>query len=517
LFFQQKNVVIFPYVDLKHLHSLELFTAGHNVVDLESTALHNLKEILEFESTNTYSQAPSLYFIYNLDKNKVKEILSLQNIRCILNASENVSELVNGSTFVFYNKKSNQFLNLDESDLEFEEFLINSSGNKEVLQDTIHKIKVISSRVFAVLNQSSSLDRIPQLLRDFDKKYWKKILDFTGSYFDIEVPEISQLQLPEDSHEKGPLNNNTQDYSDEYTVLVSTNKAIGKEFIQLIHDYRSKRVNSSHLVLEQLFNPLELYNYLRNHHWKEGIPESFVKEWSSMNISQYKLTETDYDDLGTIFKLLNIPPVNIKYSNKNNIKTREVKKVSSSIKKLESNIIPSLKDFPTFKAWMFETLDGIENLLGIQSVPFNSNVKNLVEGKISNSTKSPNKVVVDLTNILMQDLDKHQNMQTKNVQLIKDLIISEGFDPILVTDANTLHHIDSKDEFEKLVKKGIIRQAPAGRKADIFVLKLARKQNCRFITNDKYSDPEYREEFGKEWIRKNRITFIFTDGVLVLD
>ena len=47
LFFQQKNLVIFPYVDLKHLHALELFTVGHNVVDLESTALYNLKEIIE--------------------------------------------------------------------------------------------------------------------------------------------------------------------------------------------------------------------------------------------------------------------------------------------------------------------------------------------------------------------------------------------------------------------------------------------------------------------------------------
>ncbi|MDX1797557.1 MAG: hypothetical protein R3255_02805 [Candidatus Lokiarchaeia archaeon] len=48
IFFQQKNLVIFPYVDLKHLHALEKFTVGYNVVDLETTALHNHKEILEF-------------------------------------------------------------------------------------------------------------------------------------------------------------------------------------------------------------------------------------------------------------------------------------------------------------------------------------------------------------------------------------------------------------------------------------------------------------------------------------
>ena len=55
LFFQQKNIVVFPYVDLKHLHSLELFTVGYNIVDLESTALHNLKEIeYKFKKKNYY-------------------------------------------------------------------------------------------------------------------------------------------------------------------------------------------------------------------------------------------------------------------------------------------------------------------------------------------------------------------------------------------------------------------------------------------------------------------------------
>jgi ribosomal protein S8 len=512
LFFQQKNVVIFPYVDLKHLHSLEIFTAGHSIVDLESTALHDLKGLLEFESTNTYSQLPSLYFIYNLDKSKVKEVMSLDNIRCVLNASENVSELVNGNTFIFYNKKNNQFLNLDETDLDFEEYLINSSGNKEVLQDIIQKIKVISSRIFAELNQDNFLEQLPQLLKEFDKKYWGKILDFTSSYFDIEIPDITHLQLTEPPQEK------VQDYSDEYAILVSTNKNIGKEFIQLLHDYRSKKVNSSHLILEQLFNPVELYNYLRNHHWKEGIPESFVKEWSEMGLSQYQLTETDYIDFESILKKLSIPPVTIKYNEKNKLKIKEVKKVSRSIKKsFESRSIPSVRDFPTFKAWVFETFDEIETKLGIQSVSSSSNMKNLVKTSFPNSTKNLKKVIVDLTNILMADLDKNRNMQTQNVLLIKDQIISEEFNPILVTDAKTLHHIDDEDEFRKLVKEGIIRQAPADRKADIFVLKLARKQNCKFITNDKYSDPQYREEFGKEWIRENRITFIFTDGVLVLD
>lgn len=516
-------MVIFPYVDLKHLHTLEIFTAGYSVVDLESTALNDLKGLLEFESSNTYSQSPSLYLIYNLDKNKVKEVMDLENIRCILNASENVSELVNGSKFIFYNKKSNQFLNLEETDLEFEEHLITSSGSKEVLQDTIQKIKMVSSRIFAELNQDNSLDTLPQLLMEFDKKHWKKILDFTSNYFDIEIPDVSRFHLLDDSHGKKqspekpePL----QDFSDEYAILVSTNKNIGKEFVQLLHDYRSKKVNSSHLLMEQLFNPVELYNYLRNHHWKEGIPESFVKEWSEMDLSQYQLTEEDYEDFSTILKELNISSAVVKKNTMNKVKSRESKKMSSgvSIKKdFEHKTMPSVKDFPRFKNWLLDTLDEIETKLGIHSIPSNINSESLTNTNFPKDVKNLIRVIVDLTNVLMQDLDKHQNMQTQNILLIREQIISEGFEPILVTDANTLHHVNDKGEFDRLVKKGIITQSPAGRKADIFVLKIARKQNCRFITNDKYSDPEYREEFGKQWIRENRITFIFTDGVLILD
>ena len=134
LFFQQKNVVIFPYVDLKHLKTLEVFTAGHNVIDLESTALYNLEEII-YEANNSYSQDQSFFFIYGLDTEKLADILGLKDIRCVLNINENVGDLANGSNFIFYNKKSKQFLNYSEStgSLEFEKHLISTSSNKAIL------------------------------------------------------------------------------------------------------------------------------------------------------------------------------------------------------------------------------------------------------------------------------------------------------------------------------------------------------------------------------------------------
>ena len=357
-------MVIFPYVDLKHLHSLEIFTAGHNVVDLESTALHNLKELLEFESTNSYSQSPSLFFIYNLDKNKVKEVMSLENIRCVLNVRENVPELVNGSTFIFYNKKNSQFLNLEQTNLDFEEYLISSSGSGEVLQDIIQKIKVISSRIFAELNQDSSLECLPELLKDFDEKYWRKILDFTEIYYDIEIPNTTQLGVPKFSHEKEQLHENVKDYSDEYTILVSKNKAIGKEFIQLLHDYRIKKVNSSHLGLGQLFNPLELYNYLRNHHWKEGIPPSFTKEWSEMKLSQYKLTEQDQLDFDTIIEQLSLKTNDLQITKMTPHKQILTKKKSLSM--VPSSSVP-ISDWKEFQQWIVNHIEALDRFSGNKS------------------------------------------------------------------------------------------------------------------------------------------------------
>ncbi|GAG70425.1 unnamed protein product, partial [marine sediment metagenome] len=301
LFFQQKNLVIFPYVDLKHLHALEIFATGHNIVDLESTVLHDLKNILEFEASNSYSQNPTLYFIYNLDTPKVKQIMALDGIRCILNSNENISELVNGSRFVFYNKKNGTFLNYLETNLNFEKSLISSSTSPVMLQDSIQNIKSTATRIFEQMNLNSSEDKVAALLKDYDTDYWEKILGFTSRYYHIQLPNVSELlKYSPDTSSVKLRAKDLHDFSDEYELIVSKNKALGKEFVQLIHEYRSERVNSSHLELEELFSPLRLYNYLRNRHWKEGIPESFIKDWSEMKLSGYELSEEDIMDFEDI-------------------------------------------------------------------------------------------------------------------------------------------------------------------------------------------------------------------------
>lgn len=359
LFFQQKNIVVFPYVDLKHLHSLELFTVGYNIVDLESTALHNLKEILEYEKDNSYSQNPTLFFIHNVSKEQIVELMELKGIRCVINMNNNAQELANGSEFLFYNKKNNQFLNYEDNpDLDFEIYLIKTSENEIMLQDKIMKIKTAATRIFTELVQDDQLSNLPEILADYEKQYWNKILMFTQNYYDVQIPDIKSLKF-----KQGPRPRSREvlkDYSAEYEIIISQNKEIAKEFIQLLHNFRSRKVNPANLELEELFNPQKLYTYLRNHHWKEGIDKEFLEEWIQMNISKYTLAENDLNDFQVIFQKLKLPDEIL-------IKLFGVKK-ENSVKKFRTKVkntseIPSISDFPTFKKWILKQIESLERIL----------------------------------------------------------------------------------------------------------------------------------------------------------
>jgi len=133
---------------------------------------------------------------------------------------------------------------------------------------------------------------------------------------------------------------------------VSKNKQIGKEFIQLLHDYSSKRVNPAHLESQVLFDPKKLYNYLRNHHWVEGIPEDFIHDWAQMNISNYKINEADQMDFEAIVRELGIN-YNLPFS------SSEIISPSADIYSLED--IPSpTTDWEGFKHWITKYLTNIE-------------------------------------------------------------------------------------------------------------------------------------------------------------
>ncbi len=515
LFFQQKNLVIFPYVDMKHLHTLEIFTAGHNVVDLESTALHNLKEIIEFESSNSYAQNPTLFFIANAGKEQIQQIMVLDGIRCVINSNENISDLVNGSKFIFFNKKHGQFINYEANDnkLDFENELISDSDNKELLQEQIQKIKIVASRLFREVNENDNLDNLPEILNDYEKKYWNSILTFTSNYYDINIPAITTLNL-----EVKPQKS-LKDFSDEYEVLISTNKPIGKEFIQVLHEYRSKRVNPQHLELEELYNPLRLYNYLRNHHWKNEIPKDFISDWAQMEISGYKLTEADQSDFETILKQVGAA--------QSLSQLAPQIPASPIVTKNHTKSIPSPhNEWWKYKQWVLNCVTYIEGIISTNnfSSEFHSylmkefsDISNLIASS-SPETKTQNEdkelLLVDITNILNMDKDEINKIKVDNIQKVSDAVVSKGYTPRMIADASMRHHVDDDDIYAEIIEDKIIIQAPSAVKADEYILEVARVESCKFLTNDRFE--EYWDEFGKDWIFNNRLTCLFFNGKFII-
>jgi len=364
IFFEQKNLVIYPYVDLKHLKALEIFSVGHNILDLESTALYNLKEIIELETEN-YSQTPNLYIIYNLTREKAKDLLDLKGARCILNVSEDARNLANGELFIFYNKKSRQFINYEFTDksLKFEEYLISNSENETILLDNIQKIKSTASKIFMHLNKTGDLANPESYMGEYKKRFWPKILRFVENYYQVKIPEVKSEKTSFEV--KTVKSKDLSTISDEYDTIL-TNNIIGKEFIQLLHKYVNENVNTNNLEAKDLYNPRKLYIYLRNHHWDEEIPEDFLFNWIKMEHTNYALQSQDLDDFESIFECLGISSHLLNNILDTNLEDSGVEAIERSAS-LQSEEVSSVKitDFPQFKQQILSLLDKIEKKLGI--------------------------------------------------------------------------------------------------------------------------------------------------------
>jgi hypothetical protein len=77
-----------------------------------------------------------------------------------------------------------------------------------------------------------------------------------------------------------------------------------------------------------------------------------------------------------------------------------------------------------------------------------------------------------------------------NISLVCDRLQQEGYEAIVVVDAALRHQIDERDEYERLVENGGIRQAPAGTDADYFILSFARELDAAVVSNDRFRDRE---------------------------
>lgn len=116
--------------------------------------------------------------------------------------------------------------------------------------------------------------------------------------------------------------------------------------------------------------------------------------------------------------------------------------------------------------------------------------------------------VVDGANVAYAERSREGKPKVSNLTAMRAALDHYGLKPIIIVDAALRHEIDDLTQFESLIEKQIVRQAPAGVPADYFVLRTAEEEGGIVISNDTYR--EARERFS--WIDGRRAPFMIVNG-----
>ena len=97
-----------------------------------------------------------------------------------------------------------------------------------------------------------------------------------------------------------------------------------------------------------------------------------------------------------------------------------------------------------------------------------------------------------------------------SIVAVRDKLLEEGLEPIIVADAALRHQIDDPRLYEKMIEDGMVRQAPAGTDADYFILSFGRELNASIVSNDRFRDrikqfPEVRDRVIRYMIVENEV------------
>ena len=107
--------------------------------------------------------------------------------------------------------------------------------------------------------------------------------------------------------------------------------------------------------------------------------------------------------------------------------------------------------------------------------------------------------------------------RVRYLELMRDKLASEGYEPILMADAALRHHVDDRAAYERMVEEGIVRQAPAGTDADYFILSFARELDAVVVSNDRFRDriakfPEVRSRIVRFMIVEDEVVLERRNG-----
>jgi hypothetical protein len=120
-------------------------------------------------------------------------------------------------------------------------------------------------------------------------------------------------------------------------------------------------------------------------------------------------------------------------------------------------------------------------------------------------------VLVDGSNVAHSS--EGEQALLSNIVAVCDKLREEGYEPLVLVDAALRHQIDQRAEYERLVDKGEIRQAPADTDADYFILSFARELDAAIVSNDRFRD---RQKSFPE-AAKRLIRYMVVKGEVVLE
>lgn len=120
-------------------------------------------------------------------------------------------------------------------------------------------------------------------------------------------------------------------------------------------------------------------------------------------------------------------------------------------------------------------------------------------------------VIIDGSNVA--HATEGEKPRLRNIRLMQEKLREDGLEPVVVADAALRHQIDDERNYEHMVDRGQIKQAPAGTDADYFILNFARELNASIVSNDRF-----KESLGKFPQLKHRlIRFMIVRNEVVLE
>ncbi|MEO6879014.1 MAG: hypothetical protein ABI205_11085 [Gemmatimonadaceae bacterium] len=124
--------------------------------------------------------------------------------------------------------------------------------------------------------------------------------------------------------------------------------------------------------------------------------------------------------------------------------------------------------------------------------------------------ESSNIAIVDGSNVAYSTEGEPPHLL--NLVLVRDKLVEEGMEPIIVADAALRHQIDDGAGYQRLIDGGAVRQAPAGTDADYFILAFARELRASIVSNDRFRDrikqfPEAKDRVIRYMIVNREVVF----------